>query len=669
MDLSSLQPLMHWLSTHSGWAGLVVFLIAFAESLLLVGLLFPGTIIMFGIGTLVAMGAFSLWGTLIAAAVGAAAGDGLSFWLGYHYKSQLRDMWPIRRYPALLKRGEQFFLRHGGKSVLFGRFVGPVRPILPTVAGMLGMSPLRFVIIDIFSSLAWAPVYTLPGILFGASMGVASEIASRLAVLVLSLLAVLWLAGWLVYRIYRYLQPRGMNIVQRLLSWGAAHRYAGQVVSSVLDPTQSEARGLIFLGTLLICVALALVSTGHHLFGDRLTLVNAAVHHTLQELRVPWADRLMLSFAELGSRTILLSLTVTISLWFAVRRVWLAMLHIIAGAAFAVLLTLALDWSRNTPLSEIGAVWASGPAVMGTVLYGLLAVMITQGLSGVQRWVPYAIAGMMITAINISQLYLGGLWLSQVAAGSLLALLWVVILGTAYRLHATIPVAPRILAIIAFATLAAAGAVQYGTRYEHDLARYTPQHPVIPLAAADWWASQWRTLPGYRIDLKGSNNQPLTVQWSGSLEELKQQLRQRGWQSPPRLTARNMLQWLRSEPKLSELPLLPQAHDGRYDVLRLIRPGGDPEHLTVLRLWSSNYRLLHPAGPLWLGTASQVHASHPLPWVTVPITGQDFDEPLHVLENDLTGLGGLEWRAVQRRPVSSVAWNGTVVLVRPKQDP
>ena len=135
MDLATFQPLLHWLGTHPGWASLVVFLIAFAESLLLVGLLFPGTVIMFGIGTLVAVGVLDLWATLAWAAVGAVMGDGISFWLGYHYKDRLRVMWPISRYPGLVHRGEQFFLKHGGKSVLFGRFVGPVRPILPAEIG------------------------------------------------------------------------------------------------------------------------------------------------------------------------------------------------------------------------------------------------------------------------------------------------------------------------------------------------------------------------------------------------------------------------------------------------------------------------------------------------------------------------------------------------------
>jgi len=162
MDLATFQPFLHWLSAHPGWSGLAIFLIAFSESLLVVGLVFPGSIIMFGVGTLVAAGALDLWTTLVWAAAGAITGDGVSFWLGHHYKDHLRDMWPIRRYPTLMERGEQFFNKHGGKSVLFGRFVGPVRPVIPAVAGMLGMTPARFLTVNVVSAIAWAPAYTLP---------------------------------------------------------------------------------------------------------------------------------------------------------------------------------------------------------------------------------------------------------------------------------------------------------------------------------------------------------------------------------------------------------------------------------------------------------------------------------------------------------------------------
>ena len=81
-----------------------------------------------------------------------------------------------------------FFSRHGGKSVLFGRFVGPVRPVIPVVAGMLGMGPVHFVVVNVLSAIGWALAYILPGVFFGTSLAVAGAVSTRLAVLIFLIL-------------------------------------------------------------------------------------------------------------------------------------------------------------------------------------------------------------------------------------------------------------------------------------------------------------------------------------------------------------------------------------------------------------------------------------------------------------------------------------------------
>lgn len=111
-----------------GWAGAVVFLMAFAESLAMVGMVVPGVAIMFAVGALIGSGALDFRVMVLWAVIGAVAGDGLSFWLGKKYQRQLTGMWPFSRHPAMLDKGIQFFQRYGGKSVVLGRFFGPVRP-------------------------------------------------------------------------------------------------------------------------------------------------------------------------------------------------------------------------------------------------------------------------------------------------------------------------------------------------------------------------------------------------------------------------------------------------------------------------------------------------------------------------------------------------------------
>jgi membrane protein DedA with SNARE-associated domain len=214
---SFVDLMIQWLANNPGWSGLAVFLISLGESLAVVGLFIPGTLVMFGIGALVAMGGMDLWDTLLWATLGAIVGDGISFWIGHHYRESMRTMWPFKKHPEWLTRAEVFFARHGGKSVIFGRFVGPVRPIIPVVAGMMGMSPSRFYLANVVSALLWAPSYILPGVVLGASLSLAAGVTTRLAILVVLVVGVLWITTWLVGRIYRQLQPHAYQFMTQFL--------------------------------------------------------------------------------------------------------------------------------------------------------------------------------------------------------------------------------------------------------------------------------------------------------------------------------------------------------------------------------------------------------------------------------------------------------------------
>ena len=151
-----LQEIIQWIQLHPSTAGIAVFALSMAESLVVVGLLVPGTAMMFAVGALVGTGVLGLWSTLAWAAAGAIMGDSLGYWLGVRYQESLHGRWPFNRHPHWLEQGEAFFHRHGGKSIFIGRFVGPMRPMIPLVAGMLGMRPAVFYPANILSGLAWA---------------------------------------------------------------------------------------------------------------------------------------------------------------------------------------------------------------------------------------------------------------------------------------------------------------------------------------------------------------------------------------------------------------------------------------------------------------------------------------------------------------------------------
>lgn len=152
-----------FVKVHQNWSVPIVFVLALAESVAFLSLLVPATIILIGIGALIGETGIAFLPIWIAAAIGAFLGDWLSYWFGYHYKEQVGHLWPLSRKPELLVRGHTFFTRWGVIGVFIGRFFGPLRAIIPLVAGICGMEQRHFQIANITSALLWATLMLTPG--------------------------------------------------------------------------------------------------------------------------------------------------------------------------------------------------------------------------------------------------------------------------------------------------------------------------------------------------------------------------------------------------------------------------------------------------------------------------------------------------------------------------
>ena len=104
MDTGWTQDLLNWLNAHPAWGFSIVFLVALFESLVLVGILLPGIVILFGVGTLIGLGVVELVPIWIAASIGAFFGDSISYALGHRFRGHLLDIWPFSRYYAALQQ-------------------------------------------------------------------------------------------------------------------------------------------------------------------------------------------------------------------------------------------------------------------------------------------------------------------------------------------------------------------------------------------------------------------------------------------------------------------------------------------------------------------------------------------------------------------------------------
>jgi membrane protein DedA with SNARE-associated domain len=190
-----------FIETNQDWAGPVTALLTMAESLVIVGLFVPATALMLIMGGLIGGG--SLDGSTILAwgMAGAVVGDALSYWLGRGVGPRVLRRWPLCNHRTSVARARLFFSRYGFASVLAGRFMGPIRSTIPTVAGVMGMSHTRFQAANVLSAALWMPAMLAPGYLTMRNMGDISEF-SHIGMLIATGISVL-LGIWLLCMMLR----------------------------------------------------------------------------------------------------------------------------------------------------------------------------------------------------------------------------------------------------------------------------------------------------------------------------------------------------------------------------------------------------------------------------------------------------------------------------------
>lgn len=149
------------------WAAPIMLVLAFGESIAFVSLILPFWSMLVAVGAAVGLLSPEFFVVWIAASVGAALGDWVSYWLGYHFHDRIAGMWPLSKYPDLMPRGHAFFEKYGVWAIVLGRFSGPFRATVPIIAGATEMDRIKFQIANWSSAFLWALVLMV----FGGSIG------------------------------------------------------------------------------------------------------------------------------------------------------------------------------------------------------------------------------------------------------------------------------------------------------------------------------------------------------------------------------------------------------------------------------------------------------------------------------------------------------------------
>lgn len=390
------ESLFETLNLSPATLWILIALVAMLESLAFIGLLLPGVALLFGLAFAAGSSDSALFGCLLAGFIGAICGDGLSFLLGRGAAPKVHH-WPwIRRHPEWLQQGKSFFQRWGGLSIVTGRFVGPMRPIIPFIAGSCGMSPSKFMTYNLVSALGWAPLYLLPGYLTGQGL---HALPKQLLPLVWSLAALIFLL-LLLQQVHRQLHPDA-----------SLYRYCRQQLPEGWQP--APLLMLVFTGLLFISITLLSLSEAGRYLNQQLL---PPLQHLGQQLPL-WT----LAITLLGDPRLCIALallTAGYGWWrHGQYQAWGVLLGVISIQGLNILLKLLFSVPRPQGAALETFSFPSGHAAGITALVGLSVVWVVHNRHHAIRHLAYLIATPVILLVALSRPMLGVHWPLDVVAG------------------------------------------------------------------------------------------------------------------------------------------------------------------------------------------------------------------------------------------------------------
>ena len=239
------------------------------------------------------------------------------------------------------------------------------------------------------------------------------------------------------------------------------------------------------------------------------------------------------------------------------------------------------------PTAPAGFGFPSIAVTMTTWCFGFFAVLIARELPGRQTRLALP-AGGRDHAGGFARLYLGAHWLSDVVGGTLFGIVWLLVLGIAYRRHVARSFWMRPLASAVLWRVRVAAALWHAPRaVEPLLARFTRAARPVVLALHGWWGRRMAPPAGPSRRARAPRRRwPLDLQVGGPAAACARALQAQGWRVQPQADWTAVLGLLDDDTPATRQPVLPaDASTARPKPLLLVRPGARPDERFVLRLW------------------------------------------------------------------------------------
>lgn len=375
-----------WLAANPSWLSAAIFLIAFVECLAIAGIVVPGTVVLFAVAALAGSGILPLSEVLLLGFLGGILGDVVSYFIGRRFHQGIRRLPGLRTHPEWIGSAETYFQRYGIASLLVGRFIGPLRPMLPMVAGMFDMPFPRFAAVSLLAAAGWSIAYLLP--------------------------------GWAAAAAVRLPLPEGF--------WPQAAVIGGGLAVLVGVSIQTSLRSKQY-ATEIMAVTSAILLAGIFFGWPHLTQFDNGIMTLIQEHRSTVLDQFVIVVTGLGDFRTQLYAAALLLVLLLITRQW-------RHAAFALIATLgtalangSMKWvfarARPEVLLEPLTTYSmpSGHSSASFAFFITLAVLAGRGQPVRLRLTWLMLGGMPAISIAMSRVYLGVHWPTDVLAGMFLA--------------------------------------------------------------------------------------------------------------------------------------------------------------------------------------------------------------------------------------------------------
>ncbi len=426
-----------FIQLHRELGYLAMFLISVLESVAFVGEIIPGTTLLVVIGAMAAKGVLDPEILILVSSLGAIAGDVFSFWLGRKGEGVLGRFGRFVKQEHL-EKGRSFVKRHGSKSIFLGRFIGPLRPIVPFVAGLFSMGVKKFIIWDVISAISWSMVY----IYLGNALWIVWEFAklwsTRGGVIALLLLATVIT----IYLLREYIAHQSMVFLM----------HTGNAWDRLVGYFQASSSGIIrFLGrridrTRFTGFKLTLASSVFLLFLAMLTAIAVEVVGTdivpdsdlrfasyLYIFRTPGMVKFFSWTGILGNlwAIVTLGIVVMAMMWLVKEAGYIFPMWV--GIVGSYICTLAGGIFFKRPVPAMPAVaehvhyFPSAYSSVSIMFYGYIIYFVLKTSENLRtRLNTVFLIVPVIILIGISRIYLGIQYFTDIEAGWALGILWLV---------------------------------------------------------------------------------------------------------------------------------------------------------------------------------------------------------------------------------------------------